>query len=267
MAFLVACLISFAGGALLGGRGERPADVPPRLLSVASTPRPAETSAPAPVPPPARTAPASAQVPQPARRTPAPVPTKASGKFVYAAGTGRTLGRKGSVRPFHVAVERGSGQDVGAFAAEVEATLGDSRSWVGDGSFRLRRVPHAEPADFTVFLATRYAAGKMCALGGADIKVSDGLYTSCRTTGRAIINLDRWRLSAPPYLAADVSLTAYRQYVINHEVGHEFGHHHQGCPKDGGPAPVMMQQTLTLRGCQANPWPRVRHRELTGPPV
>jgi hypothetical protein len=177
------------------------------------------------------------------------------------------LGRQGSVRRFHVAVERGSGEDVGAFAVEVETTLGDSRSWVGDGRFRLQRVPRAVRADFTVFLATRAAAERMCARGGANIKISERLYTSCRTAGRAIINLDRWRLSAPPYLAAKVPLTAYRQYVINHEVGHEFGHHHQGCPKSGGPAPVMMQQTLTLRGCSANPWPRVRHRELTGPPV
>jgi hypothetical protein len=264
MAFVVACLIAFAGGALLGGRANRPSDVPSRLLSISSAPRPTEIPAhagrpgrqfAAPAPPPGEL------------RKPGPVPTQASGKFLYAVGTGRMLGRNGSVRRFHVAVERGSGEDVGAFAAAVEATLGDARSWVGDGRFRLQRVPRAVRADFTVFLATRHAAGQMCALGGADIKINAGLYTSCRTAGRAVINLDRWRLSAPPYLAAKVPLTAYRQYVINHEVGHEFGHHHQGCRVSGDPAPVMMQQTLTLRGCLANPWPRVRHRELTGPPV
>jgi hypothetical protein len=92
-------------------------------------------------------------------------------------------------------------------------------------------------------------------------------FTSCRIAGRAIINLDRWRLSAPPYVAASVPLAAYRQYVVNHEVGHEFGQRHQGCPKRGGPAPVMVQQTLALRGCVANPWPRVGNRQLTGPPA
>jgi len=47
----------------------------------------------------------------------------------------------------------------------------------------------------------------------------------------------------------------YRNYVINHEVGHELGHHHENCPKAGGPAPVMVQQTLDLGGCQAWPFP------------
>jgi hypothetical protein len=158
-------------------------------------------------------------------------------------------------------------RDAAGSRRAVEATLGDSRSWVGDGRFRLQRVSPTVRADFTIFLATRYAAERMCARGGIDIKVGAVPFTSCRTVGRAIINLDRWRLSAPPYVAANVPLTTYRQYVVNHEVGHELGHRHQDCPKRGGPAPVMVQQTLTLRGCVANSWPRVGNRQLPGPLV
>ena len=238
VAFLVVLLVLLTGGALLGGRSERLGARPARVTPPPSAPLRAATKrfARPPIPVSPRSAAslrAPASVPSRALpvnvlRLPGAVPTRAAGKFVYASGSGRVLGRKGPIRRFRVAVERGSGEDVASFAAQVEAALGDSRSWVGDGRLRMQRVSSAVHADFTVFLATRQAAQAMCARGGADIKIAGDLYTSCRTTGRAIINLDRWRLSAPTYLAARVPLAVYRQYVINHEVGHELGHQHVG---------------------------------------
>ena len=66
----------------------------------------------------------------------------------------------------------------------------------------------------------------------------------------------------------------YRQYVINHELGHAIGYTaHQPCGGQGKLAPVMMQQTLDLNNkklhdrnpsevypdedvtCSPNPWP------------
>jgi hypothetical protein len=198
---------------------------------------------------------------------PGKVPTHGSGKFRYATSTSPVFGTKGPLRRFRVGVENGSNEDVAAFAAQVQSALGDPRSWTGGGTLRLQMVAAGQPYDFTVYLATRDTTGKMCLAGGTDVVIHGRPYTSCRTTGKAIINLDRWRLSANPYLEAKVPLAAYRQYVINHEVGHELGHHHVGCPKAGGPAPVMVQQTLTLRGCVVNVWPRVGNKFLTGPPV
>lgn len=209
----------------------------------------------------------SKSVPQDLLALPGAVPAHGTGTFVYAPGRGRVLGTQGPLRRFRVAVEAGSNEDAAGFTAQVEATLGDKRSWVGDGQLRLQRVSGAEAANFTVYLATRDTAGRMCRHGGVTITVGGRPYTSCRTTGRAIINLDRWRLSAPPYLRAKVPLTVYRQYVVNHEVGHELGRHHEGCPKPGGPAPVMVQQTLMLRGCVPYAWPRLGDRRFEGPPV
>jgi len=193
------------------------------------------------------------------------VPTRGTGRFTYAPGRGRVLGTRGELRRYRVAVERGGNEDVRAFAAQVEATLGDRRSWIGDGRLRLQRVPGSEPANFTVFLATRDTAGLMCRVGGVDIVVNGRPYTSCRSAGRVIINLDRWRLSAKPYRDAKVPIAVYRQYVINHETGHELGQQHEGCPKRGGPAPVMVQQTLNLRGCVPYAWPRRDGRRFAGP--
>ncbi|GIF12214.1 DUF3152 domain-containing protein [Actinoplanes teichomyceticus] len=193
------------------------------------------------------------------------VPAHGSGDFQYAVKRGPVLGSGGPVRRFRVAVEKGSGEDPEAFAAQVVSTLGDPRSWIGDRTLRLRMVGGGEPADFTVYLATRDTAGRMCQRGGTNIRIGGVPYTSCRTPGQAIINLDRYRKSARPYLAARVPLAVYRNYVINHEVGHELGHHHEGCPRPGGPAPVMVQQTLTLRGCVPYAWPRRDGKPFAGP--
>ncbi|WP_433374187.1 DUF3152 domain-containing protein [Actinoplanes sp. CA-142083] len=196
---------------------------------------------------------------------PGAVPAHGSGVFAYATTRGPVLGSKGPLRRFRVAVENGSNEDLTEFAQQVVSTLGDARSWIGGGQVRLQMVPGGEPADFTVYLATRDTAGKLCERGGTNIRINGLPYTSCRTTGRAIINLDRWRLSAKPYLYAKIPLATYREYVINHEVGHELGHRHEGCPRAGGPAPVMVQQTLTTRGCTPYPWPRRGNGFLTGP--
>jgi hypothetical protein len=67
-----------------------------------------------------------------------------------------------------------------------------------------------------------------------------------------MLNLRRWELGAPSY-GSDVA--RYREYLINHEVGHALGHGHVDCPKTGRPAPVMLQQTLGLQGCHAWPYP------------
>ncbi|GID26363.1 DUF3152 domain-containing protein [Paractinoplanes brasiliensis] len=254
-----ALVILVGGGFAVGRRIEQGNNAAPPVVpspSAASTP---PEPSPSPTPTPSKT---------PAKiilQMPGPVPARGSGQFTYAASRGPVFGSKGQLRRFRVAVEKGSNENAEDFATQVAGTLGDPRGWTGSGRVRLQLVSGSDAADFTVYLATRETTGKLCLRGGTNVSVGGRPYTSCRTIGKAIINLDRWRLSATPFVSAKVPLSTYRQYVVNHEVGHELGHRHEGCPRAGGPAPVMVQQTLTLRGCKAYAWPRWNGKMLSGP--
>ncbi|MGW4500573.1 DUF3152 domain-containing protein [Micromonospora sp. NPDC004336] len=176
-------------------------------------------------------------------------PREGAGDFTTAAGDSPVRGTAGPVWRYRVAVESDAGQDAAAFAASVDEVLADPRGWTASEELRVQRVADAD-ADFTVYLATPGTSERMCAEGG----LSTEGYTSCRLPGQVIINLARWLEAVPDYGAP---LEVYRAYVVNHEVGHEFGEVHQACPAPGEPAPVMQQQTYGLDGCAANAWPYV----------
>ncbi|WJK42202.1 DUF3152 domain-containing protein [Solwaraspora sp. WMMA2056] len=232
--------------------------VPPGSQS----PTPAPSAAPTSAAPPPTTAP-----PPPVLQVPGAVPSVGTGDFAFGATQGDIAGRSGTLRRYRVAVEVGADEDVEAFGEIVDRTLADPGSWTGGGQWRLQRVPDRAGHDFTVYLATAQTAYRMCQAGWVDIRIDGVPYTSCRAQGKVIINLDRWRRSVDHYVQAQVPLDVYRTYVLNHEVGHELGHGHERCPGDGEPAPVMMQQTLFLNGCVANPWPFLAGERYAGPPL
>ena len=156
----------------------------------------------------------------------------------------------GPLQRFVVEVEDGIGVDAAAFAAAVEATLSDPRSWGGGGRMSFQRVGATEAAasqyEFKVSLISPGSMERYCP------GVGTGGYTSCRYGERAVINLARWATAVPHY---DGDVATYRHYVVNHEVGHALGNGHVDCPGAGQVAPVMLQQTLRLDGCVKNAWP------------
>jgi hypothetical protein len=195
------------------------------------------------------------------RLVPSEYPGAGPGTWRYAGTRGPVFGSGGPIRTYRVAVETGVPDDVEDFTEDVDGVLGDPRSWTAGGQFRLQRVPGSSPAEFTIYLATRLTSQRMCQDGG----VNTAGYTSCRTPGRVIINLDRWFTAVPEYVGAGMPLKAYRDYVINHETGHQFGYGHERCPGAGRPAPVMEQQTLGLHGCTPNAWPYLDGKRYAGP--
>jgi Protein of unknown function (DUF3152) len=198
---------------------------------------------------------------------PPEVPTNGPGSLVTSTQSGPVLGAKGRVRHIRVAVESNIASKLEELGAAIDDALGDRRSWIGGSGVRFQRVAVGHAYDLTIILATRHTAYEMCRAGWVDIRAEGVPYTSCHTGHQVIINLDRWMLSVPEYASTGVPLRQYRQYVINHEVGHELGHGHELCRGSGQPAPVMQTQTLGLKGCLANPWPYLHGARYTGPPA
>ena len=110
-----------------------------------------------------------------------------------------------------------------------------------------------------ITLASAPTTDVWCAKSGLDTSV-DRVSCDSASTERVMINAYRWAQGAKTF--GDDKMFSYRQMLINHEVGHRLGFDHVGCPKDGALAPVMMQQTKTLKTgsaeCRPNAWPHPR---------
>jgi hypothetical protein len=184
------------------------------------------------------------------------VPAQGKGTFTVAPGGTAGVGR-GTILRYEVRVEDGIGQVPATFAAAVDATLADPRSWSGGGEWGFRRTSSG-PTDFVITLASPKTVDRLC------YPLDTNSYTSCRVNNTVVVNLARWLLAVPEFKG---DLATYRLYVINHEVGHRLGQGHMACPGAGQLAPVMQQQTLGLKGCKPNSWPYVTGTFVTGPPA
>jgi hypothetical protein len=236
---------------LLTGCGTAAAGQPDQVDSDGPVVRPPEPTASA-------SPPGEESAPSPDVEPPTPVSYPADGdnrwdiadaELAPAPGPGQLL-------RYQVAVERDiGGVPVAGFAAEVTSTLTDPQGWTAGGVWRLLRVGPNQRADFTVYLATPGTRDLLCQ------DVPDG-YTSCRNGDRVVLNVARWVKGAPAF-GSDIA--GYRQYLVNHEVGHRLGMGHELCPGPGQPAPVMQQQTLGLHGCTPNGLPYLDGRRHHGP--
>jgi hypothetical protein len=158
-----------------------------------------------------------------------------------ATATGRPVA-------YAVQIEHGIPIDGRDFATQVHATLTDPRGWQGVDHITFAAASSPANATIIVTLATPRTTDQLCA------PLDTGGWLSCWNQGRAVINSDRWFVGSVSYGS---DLADYRHELVNHEVGHGLGHAHRYCPGPGKAAPVMQQQTISLQGCRANPWPSV----------
>lgn len=195
------------------------------------------------------------------------------GTWHLVPGSSGQVGQ-GTERVFTYTVEVEDGVDTAGFGGDesfarlVDQTLANPKSWTNDPRFAFRRIDQGEP-DFRISLTSQMSIRQAC---GYDIQ----LEVSCYNPGieRVVLNEPRWVRGA---IAFQGDIGSYRQYQINHEVGHAIGYQqHQPCETEGGLAPVMMQQTFGTsnddiarldpegvvpmdgKTCRFNPWPYPR---------
>ena len=178
----------------------------------------------------------------PSEGQPAPIEASFLVASVPEAGAVAGTGRRWR---YTVEVEPALGIDPDELAMEIRAALHDGRSWARTRT--LEQVGDPGQARIRVVLATPATVDELCGRVGLN---TAGIY-SCWNGRFAALNSWRWESGADGF----PDITTYRNYLVNHEFGHGLGFGHVGCPEEGAPAPVMMQQSKGLDGCVANGWP------------
>lgn len=169
-------------------------------------------------------------------------PQAGTGEFAVLPGTTDRVGTGGKLYTYTIEVEGGidltpyGGTD--SFGRLVDATLADPRGWAGTGQVSVQRVDGNAKPDIRFTLGTPDTLHRpdYC---GYSIKYESSCWR--RSEKRVMINLARWVRGA---LVFGGDIGSYREYAINHEIGHAFGQGHLGCAENGGLAPVMMQQSF-----------------------
>ncbi|MFI6285308.1 DUF3152 domain-containing protein [Streptomyces sp. NPDC051018] len=177
----------------------------------------------------------------------------ADGVFEAVPGFDKAPGKGRKIR-YRVDVEKGLGLDGVLFATAVQRTLNDERSWANGGAMTFERISSGDP-EFVVTLASPGTTDEWCAKSGLNTSI-DKVSCDSASTDRVMINAYRWAQGSDTYGLG--AIFAYRQMLINHEVGHRLGHGHVSCRTRGALAPVMQQQTKSLNidgiACRPNPW-------------
>ena len=150
------------------------------------------------------------------------------------------------VRTYCTAVNGVPTSELDDLIGKLAATYSDTRGWNNNGKIAFKRVTSG--CEYKVVIA---APNLMTSYGA----ICDDYY-NCQVGNSVIVNNDRWLYATDPWKKTGQNLETYRLLIINHETGHRLGFRdNPTCPGAGQPAPVMMQQSIDLKGCVFNTWP------------
>jgi hypothetical protein len=141
----------------------------------------------------------------------------------------------------------------------IERVLGDPRGWKRLG-YRFRRYKVGPRSGELGFVATKTEPSELKRRFKDIPKLSNLSVTDMRASPRQIyFHAGNWK--SPPS-AYGGSRHKYRQYLVNHEVGHVLDRGHVKPGGAGAACPLMYQQSKGTRGvCTPYSWPTARSRE------
>lgn len=207
-----------------------------------------------------------------------------AGTFTIAPGKGEPRDDGTPVRWVSIAVEDGIEADPAAFTSFVLEGLNEERGWGAEG--RLEFVQTDGVADYQIMLASPFTAAAVCpnnhvaaqvgpvteatasdeptpsptldpglAAGDpaatASPELAEGaINPACAVDGVVVISMYEWSAG---FVAFGQDRTGARHYILNHQLGHLFGHEETECVS--GIAAVMDDQRVEMPQCTANPWP------------
>jgi hypothetical protein len=150
------------------------------------------------------------------------------------------------VRTYCTAVRGVSGGVLDELIGKLAATYNDARGWNNNGQIAFEHTDSG--CQYTVWMS---APSQMGTFGA----ICDDYY-NCQVGSNVVLNYDRWTSATDPWNATHGTMEDYRILMIDHETGHRLGFlDNPSCPSPGQPAPVMMQQSIDLKGCVFNIWP------------
>ena len=138
------------------------------------------------------------------------------------------------------------------FNKKVRSVLKHPKGWEYiDGNVFFEFVPWTKHPNIslnkiTIRLSSNNTIEKICGFQKEKLSCCD------METKECWLNYDRWTYGSK---ASGLPLYKYRNYMINHEVGHALGRLHVECPCEGCSAPIMMQHTITIGECKPNDKP------------
>jgi hypothetical protein len=203
------------------------------------------------------------------------IPVRGDGNLTVVPGESDPVGT-GPTRWVRIEIEDGVPIDPGIVAPYVMSILGDAQGWTAHGRVSFGRTDGV--ADIRIVFASPKTAESLCPRphdpATVDIEPPDvpGVVPlpqaspspsaspsaspdeaeSCAEQGIVVVSAYQWAAGAKAF---GDEAGQWRDYMINHPIGHLLGEPDAPCGGAGQLAPVMQNQELDITPCLANGWP------------